>query len=306
MHKRHSGLELILPQSGKIAQQSKACEHPFVIHDTTGERTDVKVQTKNLRCLVRRLLQHEKGRFKSLRVIQEISRRLDEALRHHFQIMIAAQPCLTETLGKILGKGGEKDVEQNVAENDGFGKTIVGEAQSNVRHHAQARFTEYLIKEGEHKPKPRRGVQRHDFCATTVRADSQPHRGNVDIRHHVPEFVGSLRPEQTRLFFMCLQWKSWRKDDHETTEQWRNRCSFAENILDEEFVLCAFAPNCRSKSTTGSGTVETAEPQACEGQSISSVSHMNARQKLKSSDCFVIVCHLHGPQEKYLVSVGSH
>ena len=55
---------------------------------------------------------------------------------------------------------------------------------------------------------------------------------------HQPEFEVSLRPEQTRLFFMCLPWKSWRKDDHETTKQWRNRCSFAVNILDEEFVLC--------------------------------------------------------------------
>ena len=85
--------------------------------------------------------------FKSLRVIQEISRRLDEALSHHFQIMIATQPCLTETLGKILGKGGGKNVERNVVENDGFGN-----AQSNMRHHAQARFTEYFLKEGEHNP----------------------------------------------------------------------------------------------------------------------------------------------------------
>ena len=42
---------------------------------------------------------------------------------------------------------------------------------------------------------------------------------------------------------------------------------------------------------------ETAEPQACEGQSISSVSHMNARQKLDGSDSFVIVLHVHGPPE---------
>ena len=67
VHKRHSGLEVILLQSGKIAQQARACEHPLVIHDTTGERTDVKGQTKNLRCLIRRPLQHEKGRFKSFR-----------------------------------------------------------------------------------------------------------------------------------------------------------------------------------------------------------------------------------------------
>ena len=198
---------------------------------------------------------------------------------------------------------------------------ILGNAQSNMRHHAQARFTEYFLKEAEHNPMPRRGVQRHHFCATTCRSDFacsvkecmsdhifscgdevrvsfvQPHRGNVEIRRHVPEFVGSLRPEQTRLFFMCLSWKSWRKDDHETTKQWRNRCSFAENISVEEFVLCAFAPNFRSNSTRGSGTVETAKPQACEGQNISSVSHMHARQKLKSSDSFVIVFHSHGPQE---------
>ena len=164
-----------------------------------------------------------------------------------------------------------------------------------------AQFTKHLFKEGEHNPMPRRGVHRHNFCATTFRLDFtrsvkegmsshifscegevrvfffQPHRGNVEIRRHVPGFVGSLRPEQTRLFFMCLPWKNWRKDDHETTEQWRNRCSFAENISVEEFVLCGFAPNFRSNSTRGSGTVETAKPQACEGQNISSVSHMHAR-----------------------------
>ena len=165
MHKRHSGLEVSLLQIGKIAQQARACKHPFEIHDTTGERTDVKGQTKNLRSLIRRLLQHEKGRFTSLRVIQEISRRLNDALRHQFQIMIAAQPCLTDTLGKYWERA-EKNVERNVAENDGFGN-----AQANVRHHAQARFTKHLFKEGEHNPMPRRGVQRHDFCATTFRSD---------------------------------------------------------------------------------------------------------------------------------------
>ena len=60
-------------------------------------------------------------------------------------------------------------------------------------------------------------------------------------------------------------------------------------------MLCAFAPNFRSNSTRGSGTVETAKPQACEGQNISSVSHMIGRQKLKNSDSFVIL--FHGPQE---------
>ena len=187
-------------------------------------------------------------------------------------------------------------MERNVAENDGFGN-----AQANVRHHAQARFTKHLFKEGEHNPMPRRGVQRHDFCATTFRSDftcsdkegtsshifscgdevrvsffptASRKRGHVTCQ----EFVGSLRPEQTRLFFMCLPWQSWRKDDFETTEQWRNRCSFAENILDEEFVLCAFAPNFLSNSTRGSGTDDTAKPQTCEGQNISSVSHMHARQ----------------------------
>ena len=146
--------------------------------------------------------------------------------------MIAAQPCLTETPGKILGKGGEKHVEQNVVENDGFGKTIFGKAQSNVRHHAQARCTEYFLKEGEHNQSQDAAssdtisVQPHfgrisrvlskKACQTTsflvvmrfVCLFSQPHRGNVEIRHHVPEFEGSLRPEQTRLFFMCLPWKS--------------------------------------------------------------------------------------------------
>ena len=72
MRKRHSGLEVSLLQIGKIAQQARACKHPFEIHDTTG--ANVKGQTKNLRSLIRRLLQHGKGRFKSLRVIQEISR----------------------------------------------------------------------------------------------------------------------------------------------------------------------------------------------------------------------------------------
>ena len=172
MHKRHGGLGVILLQIGKIVQQAKACEHPLVIHDTAGERTDVKGQTRNLRRLIRRrLLQHEKCRFKSLRVIQEISRRLGQALSHNFQIMIAAQPCMTKTLQKILAKGGEKDVEQNVAENDGLGKTILDNAKSYVKHHAQARFTEYFLKEGEHNPMRRRGVQRHDFCANTVQAD---------------------------------------------------------------------------------------------------------------------------------------
>ena len=60
-------------------------------------------------------------------------------------------------------------------------------------------------------------------------------------------------------------------------------------------MLCAFAPNFRSNSTRGSGTVETAKPQACEGQNISSVSHMIGRQQLKNSDSFVIL--FHGPQE---------
>ena len=146
MRKRHSGLEVSLLQIGKIAQQARACKHPFEIHDTTGERTDVKGQTKNLRSLIRRLLQHEKGRFTTLRVIQEISRHLDDALWHQFQIMIAAQPCLTETLGKYWERA-EKNVEQNVAENDGFGN-----AQANVRHHAQARFTRQPLQRERAQP----------------------------------------------------------------------------------------------------------------------------------------------------------
>ena len=100
-------------------------------------------------------------------------------------------------------------MEQNFAENDGLGKTIVGKAKSYVKHHAQARFTEYFQKEGEHNPMPRRGVQRHDFCPhlgrdfacsvtegmsghvfscgdeVRVFSFSQPHRGNVEIRRHV-------------------------------------------------------------------------------------------------------------------------
>ena len=51
---------------------------------------------------------------------------------------------------------------------------LMARHQSNVnhmRHHAQARFTEYFLKEGEDNPMSRRGVQRHDFCVTTVRAD---------------------------------------------------------------------------------------------------------------------------------------
>ena len=112
-------------------------------------------------------------------------------------------------------------------------------------------------------------VQRHDFCphlgwmsrvlsqkacqATSFFAEmrfvclfSQPHRGNVEIRRHVPELEDSLMSEQARLFFMCLPCKSWRKDDHNTTEKLRNRRSSAENIL-------WLAPNFRSNSSRGSG-----------------------------------------------------
>ena len=152
MRKRHTGLE-VSPADREKAQQARACKHPFEIHDTTGERTDVKGQTKNLR----RLLQHGKDRFKSLRVIQEISRRLNDALWHQFQIMIAAQPCLTQTLGKYWERAGRT--------------TDFGNAQANVRHHAQARFTKHLLNEGEHNPMPRCGAQRHDFRATTFRSD---------------------------------------------------------------------------------------------------------------------------------------
>ena len=65
---------------------------------------------------------------------------------------------------KITSFGCEKDVEQNVAENDDLGKSIVGKANSYVKYHAQARFAEYFLKEDAHNRIPRRGVQRHDFC----------------------------------------------------------------------------------------------------------------------------------------------
>ena len=42
--------------------------------------------------------------------------------------------------------GGQKGVEQNASENDGYGKTVVAKAQSNVKHHAQTPFTEHFLK----------------------------------------------------------------------------------------------------------------------------------------------------------------
>ena len=83
---------------------------------------------------------------------------------------------------------------QNVAENDGLGNSIIGKAKSYVKHHAQARFAEYFLKEGGHNRIPRRGVQRHDFC---------PHLGwmfRVLFRRHAKQphlFFAEMK-------FVCL------------------------------------------------------------------------------------------------------
>ena len=124
---------------------------------------------------------------------------------------------------------------------------------------------------------------------------SQPHRGNVDIRRHVPRIRGFVEARTDKIVFHVFHGKLGGKTIMRPRNSGEIVALFAENILDEEIVLCASAPNFRSNSTRGSGTVETAKPQACEGQNISSVCHMHARQKLKNSDSFVIL--FHGPQE---------
>ena len=61
---------------------------------------------------------------------------------------------------------------------------------------------------------------------------SQPHRGNVEIRRHVPEFKDSLRPEQAS---SLEKLEEGRPRDRRKTEKSLLLCG--EKILDEEFVL---------------------------------------------------------------------
>ena len=67
--------------------------------------------------------------------------------------------------------GGQKGVEQNASENDGYGKTVVAKAQSNVKHHAQTPFTEHFLKGTKTAQCPDAAPNDAIPVATTFRAD---------------------------------------------------------------------------------------------------------------------------------------
>ena len=199
-----------------------------------------------------------KGPFQ-LRVIQEISCRLDEALRHHFQIWLLLNHAWPKHWWKYWERAERKMWNKMLRrttvlarpllarQNRVWGTTHRHGSQSTSLKRASTNQSQDAASSDTISVQPhfgrisrvmsKKACQATSFLVVMRFVFFFPHRGNADIRHHVPEFQGSLRPEQTRLYFMCLPWKSLRKDDHETTEQWRNRCSFAENTLDEEFVL---------------------------------------------------------------------
>ena len=78
---------------------------------------------------------------------------------------------------KNRSSGGQNDAAQNTSENDGFGKIFDGKAsvECEASNECEASRTSTIHRvfpqRGRAQPMPRRGVQRHEFCATTVRSD---------------------------------------------------------------------------------------------------------------------------------------